>query len=157
MKASSKQRKSDQKRQHYVPACYLKAWLDPQAPKTDKNKPYVWLFDKDGANPKAKAPEKIFRESDMYTLAAADGSRDLRLERGLGTIEDNFTRVRTSKFGYQRALSQDDWLWVYLFAATAHSRTAAGLRQFYGRSGTIARHGRKGCRARMGEDQAVAE
>jgi hypothetical protein len=34
------QRKSEQKRLHLVPACYLKAWLDPIAPETPKNKPY---------------------------------------------------------------------------------------------------------------------
>ena len=119
------QKRNEQKRQHFVPACYLKAWLDPSAPKTEKNNPYVWLFDKDGTNSKAKAPEKIFRESEMYTLTTPDGARDLRLERGLGTIESNFTRVRTSKFGYQRELTSDDWLWVCLFAAMAHTRTAA--------------------------------
>jgi hypothetical protein len=126
------QKKREQKRQHFVPACYLKAWLDPKAPKTDRNKPYVWLFDKDGTNPKAKAPEKIFRESDMYTLTAPDGGRDLRLEHGLGTVETNFTRVRTSKFGYQRELTRDDWIWVCLFAAMAHSRTAASRDRMVG-------------------------
>lgn len=118
-------KKNQQKRQHFVPACYLKAWLDPRAPKTDKNKPYVWLFDKDGSNPKAKAPEKIFRESDMYTLTTPGGGRDLGLECGLSTIESNFTRIRTSKFCYHRELTSEDWMWVCLFAAVTHTRTAA--------------------------------
>lgn len=118
-----KPKKYAQRKQHFVPACYLKAWLDPSAPKTATNNPYVWLFDKNGENPKAKAPEKIFIETEMYTLTALDGGRDLRLEHGLGTIESNFTMVRKSKFSLKRALTEADWLWVCLFAATAHLRT----------------------------------
>jgi hypothetical protein len=34
-------KKYEQRRQHFVPACYLKAWLDPSAPKTSKNTPFV--------------------------------------------------------------------------------------------------------------------
>jgi hypothetical protein len=124
--------KRQQKRQHFVPACYLKAWLDPAAPKTAKNNPFVWTFDINGKNPRAKAPEKIFRESDMYTLTATDGGRDLRLEHGLGTIETNFTRVRTSKFAYRRELTNDDWFWVCLFAAVSHSRTQASRDHWLG-------------------------
>jgi hypothetical protein len=125
-----KRKKYERRRQHFVPACYLKAWLDPSAPKTSTHTPYVWLFDKKGENPKAKPPEKIFRESDMYTLTAPDGGRDLRFEHGLGTVESNFTRVRTSKFNFRRPLTDDDWLWACLFAATAHSRTASNRDHF---------------------------
>lgn len=125
-----KRKKYEQRRQHFVPACYLKAWLDPSAPKTSKNTPYVWLFDKKGENPKAKSPEKIFRESDMYTMTAPDGGHDLRLEHGLGTVESNFTRVRTSKFNFKRPLTEEDWLWACLFAATAYTRTAASRDHF---------------------------
>jgi len=120
-----KRKKYEQRKQHFVPACYLKAWLDPSAPKTSKNTPYVWLFDKKGENRKAKAPEKIFRESDMYTLTTPDGGNDLRLENGLATVESNFTKVRNSKFNFRRPLTDEDWLWTCLFAATAHNRTAA--------------------------------
>lgn len=125
-----KRKKYEQRKQHFVPACYLKAWLDPSAPKTSKNTPYVWLFDRKGENPKAKAPEKIFRESDMYTVTAPDGGHDLRLEHGLGTVESNFTKVRTSKFNFKRPLTEEDWLWACLFAATAHTRTVASRDRF---------------------------
>lgn len=127
-----KRKKYEQRRQHFVPACYLKAWLDPSAPKTSRHTPYVWMFDRKGENPKAKAPEKIFRESDMYTLTAADGGRDLRLEHGLGTVESNFTRVRNSKFNFNRLLTDEDWVWACLFAATTHSRTASNRDHFLG-------------------------
>lgn len=126
------QNKYAQRKQHFVPACYLKAWLDPTAPKSSNHTPYVWLFGKDGANPKAKAPEKIFRESEMYTLKAADGGRDLRLEHGLGTAESNFTKVRTSKLNFKRPLTDEDWVWVCIFAATMHNRTGSSRDHFLG-------------------------
>ena len=125
-----KRKNYEQRKQHFVPACYLKAWLDPSAPKTSKNTPYVWLFDRKGENPKAKSPEKIFRESDMYTLTTPDGGHDLHLEHGLGTVESNFTKVRTSKFNFRRPLTDEDWLWACLFAATAHIRTASSRNHF---------------------------
>ncbi len=127
-----KRKKYEQRRQHFVSACYLKAWLDPSAPKTNINMPYVWLFDKKGENPKAKSPAKIFRESDMYTLTMPDGGQDLRLEHGLGTVESNFTKVRTSKFNFKRTLTDEDWLWVCFFAATAYTRTAESRDHFLG-------------------------
>lgn len=120
-----KRKKYEHRKQHFIPACYLKAWLDPLAPKTSTNIPYVWLFDKRGENPKAKAPEKIFRESDMYTLTTPDGGFDLKLEHGLATVESNFTKVRASKFNFKRPLTDEDWLSACLFAATVHLRTAA--------------------------------
>jgi hypothetical protein len=125
-----KRKNYEQRRQHFIPACYLKAWLDPSAPKTSKNTPYVWLFNKKGESPKPKSPAKIFRESDMYTLIAPDGGHDLRLEHGLGTMESNFTKVRTSRFNFKRPLTDEDWLWACLFAATAHNRTAASRDHF---------------------------
>lgn len=85
-----------------------------------------------GENPKAKAPEKIFRESDMYTRITPDGGHDLRFERGLGTVESNFTKVRTSKFNFKRPLTEEDWVWACLFAATARNRTAASRDHFLG-------------------------
>ncbi len=54
------------KRQHYVPRSYLKAWLDPACP--PKQTPYVWIFEKDQRTGRRKSPEKILRETDMYTI-----------------------------------------------------------------------------------------
>ncbi len=91
-----RRKKYEKKRQHYVPASYTKAWLDPTAPKTPTRTPYVWVFDKDGSNKRNKAPEKIFRETDMYTVELSDGSESLHLENGLAEIESKFTSIRTS-------------------------------------------------------------
>ena len=68
------------KKQHYVAATYLRPWVDPDCPMG--HEPYVWRFDPDGSNARRKPPEKLFRETDMYTVTRDDGGRDLVLEHG---------------------------------------------------------------------------
>lgn len=55
--------------------------------------PYVHLLTKDGSGYRRKAPAKIFRETDLYTIKMAGGLLDLTLEHGLSQLEDNFMRV----------------------------------------------------------------
>lgn len=112
---------SKHKKQHFVPACYLKAWCDPNAPTTQT--PYLWVFDKDGSNAKRKAPENIFHETDMYTIHRADGTRDLVLEHGLNELETEFTRIRNQKLNYSRPLDQVEHVLLCAFASAAHVRT----------------------------------
>jgi hypothetical protein len=50
----------------------------------------------------------------------------------MSEIETNFTRVRTSKFNFRRPLSEEDWLWICLFAAVTHTRTQASRDHFLG-------------------------
>jgi hypothetical protein len=38
--------------------------------------PYVWRFKKDGSDPRRKAPENLFHETDLYTIHREDGERD---------------------------------------------------------------------------------
>lgn len=117
------------KKQHYVPRCYLKAWHDPAVPPGGQITPYVWHFDKDGNNPRAKAPANIFTETDIYTIERADGSRDLRLEHGLQGIEDQFTRIRNLRFLRREWPDAEQFVWIFAFVATAQVRTAA-MRNF---------------------------
>lgn len=114
------------KKQHFVPACYLKAWLDPEAPIGPTATPYLWLFDIDGSNARKKSPEKTFTETDMYTVRLPDGSRDLTLEHGLSELEGHFTRVRTTLLDQkQQSLDEADWQWICMFVAAAQARTVA--------------------------------
>lgn len=118
------------KKQHYVPRCYLKAWHDPAVPPGGRITPYVWHFDKDGNNSRAKAPANIFTETDIYTIERADGERDLQLEHGLQGIEDQFTRVRNLRFSRREWPDPKQFVWVLAFVATAQVRTAA-MRDFH--------------------------
>jgi hypothetical protein len=81
--------------QHWVPACYLRAWCDPNS--VHLPNPYVWRFSKDGTEARPKSPEKLFRESDMYTLYDEQGEPNQFIERGLSKLEDQFERLRRDK------------------------------------------------------------
>lgn len=112
---------SHHKKQHFVPACYLRAWCDPDTPK--KQTPYVWMFDKDGSNSRKKAPEKIFHETDMYTIQKSTGERDLSIEHRLSRFEDQFCQVRDKKLSQAKPLNTDDHAFLRAFLAAAMSRT----------------------------------
>lgn len=114
---------SKHKKQHFVPACYSKAWKDPDSPQNQT--PYIWIFDKDGSNPRRKAPENAFHETDLYTISGPDGDRNLVLEKGLCQLEYEFNRVRNSKLNFRRELSPEDQIVLCAFAAAAQVRTPA--------------------------------
>ncbi|KVN89260.1 DUF4238 domain-containing protein [Burkholderia ubonensis] len=111
------------KKQHYVPASYLKAWCDPDRPAT--HEPYVWVFERDGTSRHRRAPHKLFTETDMYTIETADGGRDLCIEATLSMLEDRFTRMRISKFNHKRPLTPEEHVYLCTFVAAAQFRTAA--------------------------------
>jgi hypothetical protein len=108
--------------QHYVPHSYLKRWCDPDTPAGQT--PYVWRISKDGSERRKKAPKNIFTETDMYTVKAADGTRDLTLEHGLSQLEGDFCTVR-EKLESGAALSVDDRMIVSAFTAATQARTKA--------------------------------
>lgn len=111
------------KKQHYIPACYLKAWCDKNTSKG--HTPYVWVFDADGSNSRRKAPGNIFHESDMYTIERKDGNRDLVLEHGLSQLESTFSRIRRKTLAPKRAINETERLLLCAFIASMHSRTPA--------------------------------
>lgn len=111
------------KRQHYVPRSYLQAWCDPDHP--PGHTPYVWMFSKGGGRVRRKAPEKIFREMDMYTVRTEDGQRDLTLETNLSRIEGEFSKLRRNKLSKRLPLSSEERLYLCMFVAAMHGRTKA--------------------------------
>lgn len=114
---------SKHKKQHYIPASYLKAWCDGTCPSNQT--PYIWMFDADGKNPRRKAPEKVLRETDMYTITREDGTRDLVLEHGLHELEDKFCRIRKKVLRCNRDLEAEERVVLCAFVAAMHSRTPA--------------------------------
>jgi len=115
------------KKQHCVPRCYLKAWHDPDAPPGGRITPYVWLFDKDGTNPRRKAPANLFTETDIYTIERADGERDLRLEHGFSELEDKFARIRNTRIFRREWPNAAQLMWIHAFVAATQARTV-GMR-----------------------------
>lgn len=113
------------KKQHFVPQCYTKAWHDPEVPAGPTMSPFVWVFDRDGSNPKRKAPANLFTENDIYTIKGENGNRDLRLEHNFQELEDKFTRIRNLKFNRRKWPDAEEMVWTFSFVATAQARTQA--------------------------------
>lgn len=110
------------KKQHFVPKSYLKAWCDPDTPA--RHEPYVWVFNRDSRVGESRAPINIFWEADFYTQPGQDGERDLILEEALNRIETQFIEVR-SKLEMRLPLSVKDHFWLSAFCAAMHGRTRA--------------------------------
>lgn len=133
---AKKTRTGSHKKQHFVPQCYTKPWLDPDSVGKPKLDPYVWVFNKDGTNPRRRSPANLFTETDIYTIPAADGTRDLRLEHGFQQLEDQFTRIRNLTLTQKRWPNNDQLVYLLAFVATAQARTRANRdhhRQQWGR------------------------
>lgn len=109
------------KRQHYVPKSYLKAWQDPARP--PKQTPYVWIFPKEERSGRRKSPEKILRETDMYTIHTDDGERDLGLETNLSRLEREFSKLRRGKLSKRLPLSEEEIAYLCVFTASMLART----------------------------------
>jgi uncharacterized protein DUF4238 len=114
---------AEHKAQHFIPQTYLKAWCDPNTP--SNYTPYVWRFNKDGSDPRKKAPENIFQETDMYTIKGPNGERDLCLEKGLSGLESDFTAIREGKLKQKQPLTEDKFFIICTFVAAMQARTKA--------------------------------
>jgi hypothetical protein len=114
--------------QHWVPSSYLKAWCDPSCP--PRHEPYVWRFTKDGSKAQRKAPQNIFEETDFYTIHLPDGQRDLSIEHGLATIEENLRRIREKRINKREPLTREEKAWFCLFVAAMRYRTQAQRNAF---------------------------
>lgn len=114
---------AENKIQHFIPQTYLRAWCDPNTP--PNYTPYVWRFNRDGSDPRKKAPEKIFQETDMYTIKGPNGERDLRLEKGLASLESDFAVIRDKKLKSQKIISKNEFFTICTFIAAMEARTKA--------------------------------
>jgi hypothetical protein len=112
---------ADHKKQHFIPRSYLKAWCDPSTPPDQE--PYVWLFAADGTDPRRKAPDNIFHETDLYTIHGPDATRDLRLEHGLAGLESEFVAIRDTTLARRQALDVREHVLLCAFLAAQHART----------------------------------
>lgn len=116
---------ADKRKQHIVPASYLKAWCDPAAPPGQE---YIWITSADGTSTRKKSPRKIFRETDFYTIHLNDGARCLAIEDSFSQIEDRFARLRNDKILHCYDLSADERALLCTFAGMMSARTKSPRR-----------------------------
>lgn len=111
---------SENKVQHWVPQCYLRQWCDTNIP--TGHTPYVWLYSKDWATEKRKAPANIFAENELYTIEMPNGIRNLHIENGLSKLETAYSKV-VSKIVRNELLAKDDQEVLCVFIAAMRART----------------------------------
>ena len=111
-------RTMEKKNQHVIPECYLKAWCDPATPKNYT--PYVWVHTRDGSSTRKRAPQKLFTETDFYTVKLDDGSRSLVIEDSFSVIEDRLRNNRLKDFA---KLSDEERALLCVFTAMMSMRT----------------------------------
>ena len=75
------------KKQHLVPQCYLREFVDSRTPPGQE--PYVWIFSKDGKSRKRRSPKNIFHETDVFTLEIK-GKKHYVIEKTLAGIEGQY-------------------------------------------------------------------
>ncbi|UVK52732.1 DUF4238 domain-containing protein [Mesorhizobium sp. AR02] len=109
------------KSHHFIPKAYLSAWTDPATPADQM--PYVWLFPRTGGDGRRKSPKNMFQETDMYTVAMPDGSRDLSFEHGLSQLESGMARLREDFVEQRKLLPNILRMKLSVFIAAMHSRT----------------------------------
>ncbi len=110
------------KRQHIIPQCYLRQFVDANTP-ADQD-PYVWVFERGTKKGKRRAPKNIFTETDFYTLKVKDGGKDYAIEKTLSQVESEYSLVFERKI--KQHLPLDDYEHVVLcaFVAAMLQRTA---------------------------------
>ncbi len=108
------------KKQHYVPQCYLREFLDPHTPA--RYEPYVWAFSKDGKHKEKRAPKNIFYETDLYTLTI-QGEKHYEIERSLSALESEYASVVRDRIKQHLPLSEQEHITLCAFVVAMMQRT----------------------------------
>jgi hypothetical protein len=111
---------SEPKKQHFVPQCYLREFVDPHTPAGYE--PYVWAFSKDGKRKEKRAPKNLFYETDLYTLNI-QGEKLYAIERSLSVLEGEYASVVRNKIKKHLPLSEEEHVTVCAFVAAMMQRT----------------------------------
>lgn len=112
---------SNPKRQHIIPRCYLKQFVDPHTPTGQE--PYVWIFDRGSRKGRKRAPRNILTESDLYTFSGKDGTKNYSLEKSLAQIESDYALVFEEKISRHLPLNAPEHLVLCAFVAGMLQRT----------------------------------
>lgn len=110
---------SNPTQQHFVPACYLREFVDPGSP---SNKPYLWIFSKDGKIKRHQKPENTFRFRDLHTIKI-EGRKDYKIEESLGKIEAQYASIFRDKIKKNFPLLEQEHTILCIFVAAMLQRT----------------------------------
>src|SRR6266446_8944692 len=108
------------KKQHYVPQCYLREFVDPKTPAGYE--PYVWIFSKAGKRKEKRAPQNAFHETDLYTLEIR-GQTHYTIETSLSQVEGQYSEIVRQKIKKHLPLAEREYVILCAFVAAMMQRT----------------------------------
>jgi hypothetical protein len=85
--------------------------------------PFVWTFDPDGSVGRKRAPQNLFTETDIYTIARPNGVRDLQMEFELSKLEQGLKTLLEDFIANHRQLPRLRQSKLIAFIAAMHGRT----------------------------------
>jgi len=116
---------SDKKKQHLIPQCYLKSFVDripPEGVPESKYKPAVWTVDKSlQESPIRKGPNNALWKPYFYNLDEDDLNKP-HVENFLSIVENNYSSV-LKKIENHEMLNSQDMFNLTLFIDTLFRRT----------------------------------
>lgn len=112
---------STQKKQHYIPRCYLREFVDPNTPVG--HEPYVWIFNKNGKNKRKKSLKKILTSNNLYTIKVKGKASDYSIEKTLSNFESEYANIYRNKIKKKLPLNDYEHVMLCVFVATMLQRT----------------------------------
>lgn len=113
--------KNKPKKQHYVPQCYLREFVDPNTP--SEQEPYIWIFDKGKRKGRKRAPSNLFTETDLYTIHLKTGEKNYAIEETLSKLEGKYAEIFRSKIKNHLPLSEEEHIYLCAFVSVMLQRT----------------------------------
>lgn len=110
---------------HYVPRFYLNGFADPTILRRE-NREVIWVYER-GKDPRPSSPKNEAKQRDFYSYQQ-DGSRDFRVEKWLGDVEQQVAPIIASLMRDRRDITESEKARLALFAGTMQVRTPAGRR-----------------------------
>lgn len=107
-------------KQHYVPQCYLREWVDPNTPAGQE--PYLWIFSRGDKKGRKRAPANIFTETDLYTLKIK-GQKNYAIEDTLSNLEGKYAVVFREKINKHLPLTEEERIILCAFVSVMLQRT----------------------------------
>ncbi|MBU1445734.1 DUF4238 domain-containing protein [Patescibacteria group bacterium] len=108
-------------KQHAVPQCYLREWVDPNTP--TEQEPYVWIFNRNERKGRKKAPSNIFTETDLFTLKLKTGEKNYSIEETLSRLEGRYASIFRTKIKNHIPLSEEEHIILCAFVGAMLQRT----------------------------------
>jgi len=115
------------KKQHYIPQCYLREFVDPKTPAG--HEPYVWIFSKNGKKKEKRAPKNTFYQTDLYTLEI-QGLKHYAIETSLAQLEGQYAEIVRHKIRKYLSLAEQEHVVLCAFVAAMMQRTLRSKENF---------------------------